>query len=151
MLNLLFAFAGGLIFGLGLILAGMSNPAKVLGFLDLAGNWNPSLAFVMLSAITISAVGYVISKKMTVTLLGMPMPVPPRQDLDIKLVSGSLLFGLGWGLAGICPGPGVVLAGSGAQKGILFTIAMLAGMAVFELLDQFSVTRKNRSSEKPAV
>jgi len=148
MFNLLCALMSGLIFGLGLILAGMGNPAKVLAFLDLAGNWNPSLAFVMLSAISISAVGYVISKRLTVSLLGKSMPVPVRQDLDIKLISGSLLFGVGWGLAGICPGPGIVLLGAGAQKGIIFTVAMLVGMVVFELIEQFGAARRNRCGDK---
>mgnify|MGYP003343392840 CR=1 FL=1 len=114
----LFAFIAGLIFGLGLILAGMANPAKVLGFLDVAGTWDPSLAFVMAGAIMIGFVAFLLAKKRTQSFLGLPMQMPTNQLIDKKLVLGSALFGVGWGLAGICPGPGIVLLGAGETKGL---------------------------------
>jgi len=148
MINLLFAFASGLIFGLGLILAGMTNPAKVLGFLDLAGNWNPSLAFVMVSGIAIAAAGYRVAKKMPVSLAGLPLHIPKMQGIDFKLIVGSVLFGLGWGLAGICPGPAIVLFGMGSRQGVIFAGAMIAGMALFHCIDLIKITRENPGSDK---
>ena len=97
-----FAFASGLIFGLGLILAGMANPAKVLGFLDIAGVWDPSLAFVMAGAILVGVLTFLIAKKRTQSFLGLPMQLPTNRLIDKRLVFGSALFGIGWGLAGIC-------------------------------------------------
>lgn len=130
-MNLLFAWLAGLIFGLGLLVAGMANPAKVLGFLDLAGHWDPSLAFVMLGGIAVASVGFFLARRRARTWLGLPVQIPTARQIDRRLIGGSLLFGIGWGLAGICPGPALVLVGAGMAKGILFVIAMLAGMAVF--------------------
>jgi uncharacterized protein len=134
-MNILFAFAAGLIFGLGLLIAGMANPAKVLGFLDLAGNWDPSLAFVMGGAIAVGMIAFAFAKRRSMSLLGLPMQLPSARHIDRQLVGGNLLFGIGWGLAGICPGPALVLLGAGVSKGLVFVLAMLAGMAVFELLE----------------
>jgi uncharacterized membrane protein YedE/YeeE len=131
------ALVAGLIFGLGLIVSGMSNPAKVLGFLDLFGTWNPSLAFVMAGAIAVGAVAFAAAKKRTTSLLGDPMQLPAARKVDAALIMGSLLFGMGWGLAGICPGPALVLLGAGTAKGAIFVVAMLAGMAFFELRKRF--------------
>jgi hypothetical protein len=128
------AFATGLVFGLGLILSGMANPAKVLGFLDLAGHWDPSLAFVMGGAIAIGAVAFFFAGKRTRSWLGFTMRLPDTRQIDFRLVGGSLAFGIGWGLSGICPGPGLVLVGAGVGKGMLFVAAMLVGMILFELL-----------------
>ncbi len=125
----------GLIFGLGLILAGMANPAKVLGFLDLAGAWDPSLTLVMGGAIVVGVVAFTLARKRDLSLLGLPMYLPSTRQIDQRLIIGSLLFGIGWGLAGICPGPAVVLLGAGSVKGLVFLIAMLLGMAVFEWLE----------------
>lgn len=136
MKNVLFSFLAGLIFGLGLILAGMANPAKVLGFLDLLGNWDPSLALVMVGATASGAVGFALAGRMKTSLLSLPMRLPAARSLDRRLVGGSLLFGVGWGLAGICPGPALVLLGYGAPKGAVFTAAMLAGMLIFNRLEQ---------------
>lgn len=131
-MNILIAFASGLIFGLGLIVSGMANPAKVLGFLDLAGNWDPSLILVMGGAIALGVLAFRCGGRRSVSLLGQPMQMPTARDLDKRLVVGSAIFGVGWGLAGICPGPGLVLLGAGALKGLVFVLALLAGMALFE-------------------
>jgi uncharacterized protein len=130
--NNVFALLAGLIFGLGLILAGMANPAIVLGFLDIAGAWNPSLALVMAGAIAVGIVTFTLAGKRDLSLLGLPMHLPTTRHIDKRLVVGGLLFGIGWGLAGICPGPALVLLGTGSIKGIVFLVAMLAGMAIFE-------------------
>ena len=129
----LLAFAFGLLFGLGLIISGMSNPAKIIGFLDLAGPWDPSLMFVMMGAIAIGVVAFTLAQRRPQSLLGAPMQLPTARAIDPRLVMGSALFGVGWGLAGICPGPALVLVGSGSIKGIIFALALLAGMALFEL------------------
>jgi uncharacterized membrane protein YedE/YeeE len=134
--TILFAFASGLIFGLGLILAGMANPAKVLGFLDVAGTWDPSLVFVMAGAIVIGFVAFLVAKKRTQSFLGLPMQMPTNQLIDKRLVLGSALFGIGWGLVGICPGPGIVLLGVGEIKGLVFVSALLLGVLIFRLIDR---------------
>ncbi|HEV8311706.1 MAG TPA: YeeE/YedE family protein [Burkholderiaceae bacterium] len=127
----------GLVFGLGLIVSGMANPAKVLGFLDLAGPWDPSLIFVMAGAIAIGLVAFRLATKRTVSLLGAPMRLPQNHPrIDRRLVVGSTLFGLGWGIAGFCPGPGLVALGMGEVKAAVFVLAMLAGMGLFELLER---------------
>ena len=131
------SFLAGLLFGVGLIVAGMANPEKVLGFLDLAGAWDPSLALVMGGAIATGAGAFAFMRKKTRTLLGAPVRLPAASNIDRRLIIGSLVFGVGWGLAGICPGPALVLAGYGAMKGLVFLAAMLAGGAVFEFLEEF--------------
>lgn len=132
---LIFALLSGLIFGLGLILAGMANPAKVLAFLDLAGLWDPTLALVMGGAIAVGFVAFRIAGKRSSSFLGLPMNIPSSRIIDKRLVIGSLVFGIGWGLVGICPAPAFVLLGAGSIKGIVFLIAMLVGMGIFELLE----------------
>ena len=141
-MNNIFALLSGLIFGIGLIVAGMANPAKVLGFLDLAGLWDPSLALVMGGAIAVGSVAFAIAKRKTKSFLGLPIQLPTISQIDRRLIVGSLLFGMGWGLAGICPGPGLVLLGSGEFQGLVFVIAMLAGMGVFEILERQSTPTK---------
>ena len=133
--NNLFALVSGLVFGLGLILAGMANPAKVLAFLDLAGLWDPSLALVMAGAIAVGSIAFILAKKRHLSYLGLTMQVPTNRIIDKRLTIGSLAFGVGWGLAGICPGPAIVLLGAGSVKGLAFVIAMLAGMGIYELLE----------------
>jgi uncharacterized protein len=133
--NNFFALLSGLVFGLGLILAGMANPAKVLGFLDLAGLWDPSLALVMVGAIAVGSIAFILAKKRHLSYLGLTMQIPTNRIIDKRLAIGSLAFGVGWGLAGICPGPAIVLLGAGSFKGLIFTIAMLIGMGIFELLE----------------
>ena len=129
---LLTAFLAGLVFGLGLIVSGMSDPAKVLSFLDLAGAWDASLALVMGGAVGVGLVAFGFFKQRPRSLLGLPMQLPTARRIDVRLLIGSVIFGIGWGLAGICPGPALVLAGTGLSKGIAFVVAMLAGMALFE-------------------
>lgn len=126
----------GLVFGLGLILSGMANPAKVLGFLDLAGAWDPSLALVMAGAIAVGVVAFALAKRRQRSLLGLEMRLPTSSDIDGRLVIGSLLFGVGWGIAGFCPGPALVALGMGEVKAAVFVAAMLAGMGLFELLQR---------------
>ena len=127
-------FLVGLVFGLGLLLSGMTDPGKVIGFLDLAGPWDPSLAFVMGGAVMVAAVGFAFARRRTVALLGDAMQVPDRRDIDRPLVVGSLVFGVGWGLSGFCPGPALVAAGAGHGEALLFVAAMLAGMALHAML-----------------
>jgi len=126
----------GLVFGLGLIVSGMANPAKVLGFLDLAGHWDPSLAFVMAGAIAVGSAAFLVARRRTVSLLGAAMRLPSSREIDRRLVIGSMVFGVGWGIAGFCPGPGLVALGMGEAKGLVFVLAMLAGMGIFELIER---------------
>lgn len=126
----------GLLFGLGLIVSGMADPAKVLGFLDLAGRWDPSLAFVMAGAIAVGVGAFAIAGRRTRSLLGQPMRLPAKQPVDRRLVGGGLLFGVGWGIAGFCPGPAIVALGMGEAKAAVFVAAMLAGMGLFELSER---------------
>jgi uncharacterized membrane protein YedE/YeeE len=128
------AFVAGLLFGIGLLLAGMANPAKVLGFLDIAGAWDPSLALVMVAAIAVAWVPFHWAMKHPTSLLGAPMQLPVSRELDRRLIGGSLLFGVGWGIAGICPGPALVLLPTGHWQAWVFVIAMLAGMLIFKAL-----------------
>jgi len=122
------------VFGLGLILAGMTDPGKVIGFLDLAGLWDPSLALVMGGAIAVGLVGFAVARQRTTAFLGGAMRLPRGESVDRQLVLGSLVFGVGWGLAGYCPGPAVVAVGAGQWQALVFTAAMLAGMAANDLL-----------------
>lgn len=126
----------GLVFGIGLIVAGMTNPAKVQGFLDLAGNWDPSLALVMGGAIMVGLVAFRFAGKRERALLGDAMRLPTATRIDRRLVAGSLAFGAGWGLAGFCPGPALASLATGGVKALIFTGAMVAGMIVFELLEE---------------
>ncbi len=135
------SLAAGLVFGLSLILSGMANPAKVLGFLDLAGPWDPSLAFVMAGAIAVGTVAFAVARKRTVSLLGLQMKLPTSTQLDPRLVMGSVLFGVGWGVAGFCPGPALVALGMGETKALVFVAAMLAGMGIFEVLERRAAAR----------
>jgi uncharacterized membrane protein YedE/YeeE len=126
----------GLVFGLGLIVSGMVNPAKVLGFLDLAGSWDPSLVLVMAGAIAVGSLAFAVARKRTLSFLGAAMKLPTSRTIDRRLVIGSVLFGIGWGVAGFCPGPGLVALGMGEPKALVFVIAMLIGMGIFELLER---------------
>ena len=130
------AFVSGLVFGIGLVVSGLVNPAKVLGFLDLAGAWDPSLAVVMAGAVAVGTFAFAVAGKRASTLLGAPMALPTARGIDRGLVLGSLAFGVGWGLAGFCPGPALVALGAGKVKALVFVAAMLVGMLVFELLER---------------
>lgn len=131
------SFLAGLIFGIGLIISGMANPAKVLGFLDLAGNWDPSLMLVMAGAIGVGFFAFLWAKSRNMTLLGGVMKLPAATQIDRRLVIGSAMFGIGWGIAGFCPGPALVGLGMGLPKAIIFVAAMLAGMAIYEVIESY--------------
>ena len=126
----------GLVFGLGLIVSGMANPAKVLGFLNLAGPWDPSLALVMVGAIAVGLVAFHVARKRTTSLLGAAMELPISRQIDRRLVLGSVLFGVGWGIVGFCPGPAIVALAMGEVKAVVFVVAMLFGMGIFELFER---------------
>ncbi|MES1982077.1 MAG: YeeE/YedE family protein [Pseudomonadota bacterium] len=130
------ALMAGLLFGTGLIVSGMSDPAKVLGFLDLAGLWDPSLALVMGGAVIVGLVAYPFAEKMPRSLLGDALHIPTATHIDRRLVLGALTFGAGWGLAGYCPGPALASLALGGLKPLLFSIAMLGGMVAFEMLEK---------------
>jgi len=136
----------GLVFGLGLIVSGMANPAKVLGFLDITGAWDPSLALVMAGAISVGAIAFAVAGRRTTSLIGAEMKLPTARHIDRRLVVGSTLFGMGWGIAGFCPGPGLVALGMGEVKALVFVAAMLAGMGVFEWLEHRSRAATLRSA-----
>ncbi|WHS62657.1 DUF6691 family protein [Pseudomonas sp. G2-4] len=129
------AFIAGLLFGLGLLLAGMANPTKVLAFLDLTGAWDPSLALVMIGAIGIAIGPLTWARQQSRSLLGSPMQLPAKRELDPRLIGGSLVFGIGWGIAGICPGPAVAILLTGHWQILVFMLAMLAGMLLFTALE----------------
>jgi len=125
-------YAIGALFGLGLIISGMSNPQKILGFLDIAGNWDPSLAFVMMGAVLVGLAGFYVMSKRTQAFFGGALHIPTRRDITKPLLIGSLIFGAGWGIAGFCPGPALVALGAGHLKAFVFVAAMLAGMEICE-------------------
>lgn len=129
------SFLVGLLFGVGLIVSGMANPAKVLGFLDLAGDWDPSLAFVMIGAIALASIGFFVSRRTGKPLLDETKHLPTKKKIDRQLIVGSAIFGVGWGVAGFCPGPVVVAVGAGKFGAVIFLAAMLAGMLAFKLFD----------------
>ena len=132
----LVALMVGLLFGLGLILSGMSDPANVLGFLDLAGKWDPSLAFVMGGAVAVGMLVFPFAARQSKSILGDAMRLPTATQIDLRLVFGGLTFGVGWGLVGYCPGPALVSLAQGGIKPVLFSMAMLIGMAAFALLER---------------
>ena len=143
-MNAVSAFAIGLIFGMGLMISGMTDPSKIIGFLDLAGAWDPSLAFVMGGAILVGFVAFRLARRRTASSLGGAMHIPNMRQIDRRLVLGSVTFGVGWGLAGYCPGPAVVAFGAGLDKAVVFVIAMVAGMALYESADRVFHARRRR-------
>ncbi len=126
------ALLSGIVFGLGIILSGMVNPALVLAFLDIAGKWDASLLWVMASAISVGIMTFSVAKKHTHSYFGFSIMLPTATRIDRRLLLGSFIFGIGWGLAGICPGPAMVLAGTGSAEAFIFLSAMLLGMGIFE-------------------
>jgi uncharacterized membrane protein YedE/YeeE len=135
-MSVLTSLLAGLVFGIGLIVSGMANPAKVLGFLDLGGRWDPSLGFVMAGAISVGLAAFAAARRRTLSLLGDEMRLPTARPIDCRLLGGSLLFGIGWGIAGFCPGPAIVALGIGEAKAFVFVAAMLAGMGLFEWIER---------------
>jgi uncharacterized membrane protein YedE/YeeE len=126
----------GMFFGIGLIVSGMTDPSKVIGFLDLAGPWDPSLGLVMAGAIAVALLAFRIAAGRARSLLGDAMRLPSATRIDRRLVLGGLAFGAGWGIAGYCPGPALASLASGGAKPLIFSAAMLAGMAIFELVER---------------
>ncbi|WP_138435552.1 YeeE/YedE family protein [Marinobacter shengliensis] len=126
----------GLIFGLGLIVSGMANPEKVLGFLDIAGAWDPSLAFVMGGAVIVGLVAFTIARRRTLSFLGFNIKLPTNTQIDKRLIVGSMMFGVGWGIAGFCPGPALVAFGAGEIKAVVFVASMVTGMILFEIAER---------------
>lgn len=128
------AFAVGLLFGLGLLVSGMADPAKVLAFLDVTGRWDPSLALVMAGAVAVSAAGYHLTRRRGRPVLAPRLDVPARRDLDARLIAGAAIFGLGWGLAGLCPGPALTILTIAPAEAVTFVMAIIAGMLLFRLV-----------------
>lgn len=134
------SFFVGLLFGIGLIASGMTDPGKVQGFLDLAGSWDPSLALVMGGAVLVGLLGFGAATRRGRTLFGQALQLPSRRDIDPRLVLGSLAFGVGWGLGGYCPGPALASVTLGG-KPLVFTLAMVGGMLLFELFERLRSKR----------
>ena len=136
-MKLIFALITGLVFGTGIAISGMMDPAKVLNFFDLAGTWDPSLAFVMGGALVVTFFGYRLAWKRDAPLFGGRFQVPRGTDIDMKLVGGSALFGIGWGIAGFCPGAAIPALGTGRWEVALFLVAVVAGFYARRLLSSF--------------
>ena len=145
LITVFIAAISGIIFGLGLIIAGMTDPSKVLAFLDLFGAWDPSLALVMAGAIGIAIVPFSVLRKKTKAWTGELLRFPKKTEIDGRLIGGSLLFGIGWGIAGICPGPSIVLLGTGIAKGAAFVLMMCLGMW---LADRFNLATAGRNQSQ---
>jgi uncharacterized protein len=136
----LLQFGIGLVFGVGLLVSGMSNPAKVLNFLDLggigAGNWDPSLAFVMAGAVAVTSIGYRLVLRRAQPLFDEGFHLPTKRELDVRILVGPAIFGIGWGMAGFCPGPALVALGYGSRAAFVFVAAMVAGMWIARFLSR---------------
>jgi uncharacterized membrane protein YedE/YeeE len=145
------AFASGLVFGLGLIVSQMVDPQKVLAFLDLFGNWDPSLASVMAGAVAVSGLGWILARRRGTPVLVPRLEMPSRRDIDAPLLAGAALFGVGWGLIGFCPGPALTALAFGPIEVLLFVAAMLAGMALFQLLPDRGPQATARSAPAPVT
>ncbi|WP_193560527.1 DUF6691 family protein [Dankookia rubra] len=143
------ALAAGLLFGLGLVVSGMVNPAKVLGFLDVAGDWDPSLAFVMAAAIPVATLGFRLGGRMQAPLCATAFAPPARRRIDARLLGGAALFGVGWGLAGFCPGPALASLSFGGWRALAFVAAMLVGMGLFRLAERGGTTGAEQPAARP--
>lgn len=141
------SFVIGLLFGLGLVVSQMLNPAKVLAFLDVFGDWDPSLALVMGGAVVAASVGFALAGRRAAPLWAPAFQIPTRRDLDARLITGAALFGIGWGLAGLCPGPAIAALPLGLWRSVVFVLAMLAGMALHRLIP---VTPATAAKLRPA-
>ncbi len=146
MLRIFSAFAIGLVFGVGILLSGMADPAKVLNFFDIFGTWDPSLIFVMGGALIVTGIGYRLVFRMPAPVLSTVFHVPTRKDIDMKLVGGSAIFGIGWGLSGFCPGGLVPAMGLGVYEPILTAAAILAGMITLRVVAGIRVRQSAPSS-----
>jgi len=139
------AFAIGLVFGIGIMISGMANPAKVLNFFDVFGTWDPSLAFVMGGALVVTAIGYRLVFRMPYALHGMAFSIPSRKDLDVRLIGGSAIFGVGWGLSGFCPGGLVPALGLGQMEPIITAASIAVGMMAVRFYD-LSIGARRRTA-----
>jgi uncharacterized membrane protein YedE/YeeE len=146
-MHALYSFLAGLLFGIGLIISEMMNPQKVLGFLDLAGSWDPSLGLVMAGAIGVGAIAFAIARTREKTLLGAPMQLPRIRGIDGGLALGSVAFGVGWGLAGFDPGPALVALGTGHVKAFIFVVALIGGMGIYEFAER---RRAQKAAREPS-
>jgi uncharacterized protein len=142
-MQLLMSLIAGLVFGLGLIISGMTDPSKVIGFLDLAGVWDPSLALVMAGAVAVGVAAFALARRRSQTFLNGPIRLPAATRIDRRIVFGGLAFGVGWGLAGYCPGPVLASVATGGVKPLIFAAAMLIGMAVFEIQNRITKSAKS--------
>lgn len=145
-MNIISSFISGLIFGIALIISGMTDPNKVIGFLDFAGHWNPSLAFVMGGAVFIGTLVFRFAKQRNTTLLGGILHLPTNQKINFQLIFGAVTFGVGWGLAGYCPGPATTSITQGG-KPLIFVLSMIFGMAIYEIFNQFQLRQPNALSQ----
>jgi uncharacterized membrane protein YedE/YeeE len=136
MRTVVISFIAGLLFAAGLVLSGMTLPEKVAGFLDITGQWDPSLMFVMVGGIAVNALLFRLARRRGAPLIGPFFRVSPRTLIDGRLIAGSVLFGIGWGLGGVCPGPAFVSVASGALPLVVFTAAMLTGFFLFSRIDE---------------
>lgn len=127
-------FLSGLLFGLGLILSGMTDPARVLAFLDVTGDWNPALAIIMAGAVAVTLPAFALARRRGRTFSGRPIELPDRRTITVRLIAGSAFFGVGWGLVGVCPGPALVIAAGGGREPLIFLGSLLAGIAMQRLL-----------------
>lgn len=150
MARILVALLAGLVFGIGLVVSQMVVPAKVLGFLDVFGAWDPSLAYVMGGAILVSAPAFALARRMARPALARSFEIPTRRDLDPRLLSGAAIFGTGWGLVGLCPGPALAALGFGLGAAFLFAGSMMAGMAIFHLTLAPPASRKGTATSAGA-
>lgn len=141
-MKLLAALLSGILFGVGLAVSQMTNPAKVQGFLDVAGAWDPSLAFVMGAALAVSSISVALARRRSQSLLGEPLQIPAAAAIDPRLIAGSALFGVGWGLAGLCPGPALAGLSTGVPEVWLFTASMLAGMLLYRWIFRVASIRE---------
>ncbi|WP_211242811.1 DUF6691 family protein [Sinimarinibacterium sp. CAU 1509] len=139
----------GLLFGAGLIVSGMTDPQRVIGFLDVAGHWNPALALVMGGAVLVTLPAFAWARRGGRTVFGDALSLPERRTITRPLITGSILFGIGWGLSGVCPGPGLLLAAGAGRDALLFAASMLAGMFISDL--QRGLKRSDRAEPVPAV
>ena len=141
------ALLAGLLFGAGITVSGMVNPMKVQNFLDLFGDWDPTLLFVMGAALAVTYAGYQLVLKAPRPRFALAFILPSLQGIDERLIGGAVVFGLGWGLTGFCPGPAITSLGTGNPKAVIFVIAMVAGMALYELADRFLHQPRNASAQ----
>lgn len=149
-MHIVATFVSGLLFGLGLCVSGLVNPAKVLSFLDVAGQWDPSLALTMASAVLVTWAGYRFAFARGTPLFAGTFQLPPAGSIDVRLLGGAALFGVGWGLAGFCPGPAIASLSLGAKPAFVFVLAMLAGMAVARRLLARQLLAHRSAALKPA-